>query len=72
MNEVSFADGPGFEEAILADLLRRSWQFAEVKGICHESLLKYLEEMIAKPLQFQRALADKAENGRFSEADIEP
>ncbi len=56
-NGISYAPGAGVEEAILADLLRRSGQFDQVGTICLEGLAKDPEDIVRQILVFQQALA---------------
>jgi len=50
-------DSTGTDEALLADLLRRSGQFEAVDAICREGLAKGLDGVIGKVLRFQQTLA---------------
>ena len=55
----NFAEGSGVEEAILADLLRRSGDFEKVGMVCEQGLKKEPEEIVKKILLFQQSLSSK-------------
>ncbi|MGD0575238.1 MAG: hypothetical protein ABSB61_07715 [Anaerolineales bacterium] len=55
----AFAEGAGLEEAILADLLRRSGQFDQAEAACQEGLKKNPEAVIQQILALQIALAKR-------------
>lgn len=66
---VGFADGVGVEEAILADLYRRSGQFEEVGGICEAGLAKGPGDLVGRVLSFQTALAAREDGGCYTVTD---
>lgn len=55
----SIADDKGIEDAIIADLLRRSGQFDETLEHCGDSLSRPCEPIIDGMLRFQIALAQR-------------
>jgi len=59
----SFAQDVGVEEAILADLFRRSGQFDEVKPVCEAGLSKKPKEVTEHVLVYQIALAARQDTG---------
>lgn len=59
----TFARGPGAEEAIIADLLRRSHQFDQVAAVCRAGLAKDPPKQIAALLQLQQKLARQEDAG---------
>ena len=65
----SFAEGLGFEEAILADLLRRSGQFDKVETACQNGLEEKPGEIVEKILHFQQTLARRKDAGCYTVAD---
>lgn len=68
---VGFAEEVGVEEAVLADLFRRSRQFEEVEGVCEEGLAKNPGDVVRKVLSFQSALARREDVGWYTVADAE-
>ncbi len=71
-NGDSFVKGPaGYEEIVLADLLRRSGQFEMVAPICEKGLLRNLDDdKIKQALIFQRQLALEQDSGHYTFADV--
>ena len=67
--KIVFADQLGLEEAIIADLLRRSGRFDEVEAICEEGLAKSPEEVVAQVLRYQESLARAEDTGCYTIAD---
>jgi len=55
--KMPFAQDAGVEEAILADLLRRTGQFGLVKKVCSEGLGKKPNARVKQMLNFQIVLA---------------
>lgn len=68
---LAFTQGPGVEEAVLADLMRRSRQFDEVEAVCRQGLAQNPEELVVKILQFQQKLAHQQDTGCYTVADVE-
>jgi hypothetical protein len=68
-NGHSFTDGPGAEEAVLADLLRRSGELGRVDAVCQEGLAVAQEDVVIKVLEFERALAARGDRGCYTMAD---
>jgi len=66
----SFAQGAGVEEAILADLLRRSRQFDRVGAVCRQGLAGVPETTVQKILNFQQMLARQQDAGGHTVAEI--
>ncbi|HEU4322641.1 MAG TPA: hypothetical protein VFS21_05785 [Roseiflexaceae bacterium] len=60
----SFIDGQGGEEALLADLLRRSGQFERAVATCQDGLAREPEPPLRQILLFQQARA-LAEDGEW-------
>ena len=60
----SFMEGRGDEQALLADLLRRSGQFEQVEAICQEGLQANPSKTIRDMLTFQKALALRKDDKR--------
>jgi len=58
-NNQAFSEGVGADEAIMADLLRRSGNFEKVESVCQSGLEKRPDEIIEKMLLFQKELARK-------------
>jgi len=56
-----FAEQAGAEEAIMADLLRRSGQFKLALRICDDGLKKNPEKIISDILRFQKILISKSD-----------
>ncbi len=54
---VSFAPEPAAEQAVLADLLRRSREFEAVEAICLEGLKANPSAILVQVLEYERALA---------------
>ena len=65
----SFADGLGVQEAILADLLRRSGQFDKVETVCQTGLEEGPEAMVKTILHFQQSLARRKDTGCYTVAE---
>lgn len=63
---VTFVQGVGAEEAVLADLLRRSGQFDKVKPVCESGISKQPIEVIVQVLTYQLALAANHDLGCFT------
>lgn len=57
LQEKNFVMGPGAEEAVLADLLRRSGNFEEVEAMCKQGLEKNPEKLIKNILLFEQHLS---------------
>ena len=57
LKETNFVIGAGAEEAILADLLRRSGNFEAVAEICKQGLEKNPEDLVKKILLFEQHLS---------------
>ncbi len=57
-----FANDIGTEEAIIADLLRRTGRFDEVAEICRLGLARSPNEVIGKVLRYQQTLAARADS----------
>ena len=68
----SFQEDPGGEEALLADLLRRTGEFQKTVDICENGLSKDPAEIIRKVLRFQQELAQNRDSGRYTIADAAP
>ncbi|MFA5761877.1 MAG: hypothetical protein WC877_09005 [Dehalococcoidales bacterium] len=62
VNNQKFASQIGEEEALLADLLRRSDQFKEALEICDEGLNKNPDEYIIKILKLEKTLIGKSDD----------
>lgn len=67
---ISFAEGAGVEQGILADLLRRSGQFDQVEAVCEEGLAKNPEEIVRQVLVFQQALALREDRECHTVAEV--
>jgi len=59
----------GVEEAILADLLRRSGQFELALKVCDEGLRKNPERIISDILRFQKVLIGRSDVARHTVAE---
>ena len=59
----SFSKIVGAEEAVIADLMRRSGQFKPALEICEEGLRRGPEELIASILNFQKKLIEESDVG---------
>jgi hypothetical protein len=59
---LSFAPEPGAEQAILADLLRRSRDFESVEAICLEGLKANPSAILVQVLEYERALARRRDS----------
>lgn len=59
LESIPFASELGIEEAVLADLFRRTGQFDRVPVICHRGIAKKPSAMILQMLNFQIGLARK-------------
>ena len=62
----SFAEGLGVEDAILADLLRRSGQFEKAETVCQNGLDEEPEAMVKTILRFQQSLARRKDAGCYT------
>jgi hypothetical protein len=68
-NGSSFANGSGVQEAILADLLRRSGQFDKVETVCQTGLEEGPEAMVKIILHFQQSLARRKDADCYTIAE---
>lgn len=59
LESIAFAAEPGIEEAVLADLYRRTSQFERVPAICQRGIAQKPAAMLFQMLNFQIALARK-------------
>jgi hypothetical protein len=59
----------GFQETLLADLLRRSGQFEKALHICELGLTRKSESIISKILQFQKILIVRSDVACYTVAD---
>jgi len=68
-NGLSFTDGPGAEEAVLADLLRRSGTFDRVDAVCQAGLAVAQEDVVIQILKSQRILAARQDRACYTVTD---
>lgn len=59
LESIAFTAEPGLEEAVLADLYRRTGQFERVPAICQRGIAQKPTAMILQMLNFQLGLARK-------------
>lgn len=64
-----FAQDAGAEQAILADLLRRTGQFEEVKPMCERGLAKQPSDVIRHVLRYQMHLASEHDDHCYRISD---
>ena len=69
--KVPFAENAAVEEAILADLLRRTGQYDLVKEVCFEGLNKKPDETVRQMLNFQIVLAERADERCYTTDDAQ-
>ena len=69
--KLPFAKDAGVEEAILADLLRRTKQFELVKKVCTEGLGKKPHEIVRQMLDFQIVLAERMDEKCYTTDDAQ-
>lgn len=65
----SFAENPAVEDAILADILRRSGKFEQVLNACQEGLAKHPADVVKAVLNFQKKPALKKNRRCYKIAD---
>ena len=70
-NDQSFATENGVEEAVLADLYRRSGNFLEAMDICRVGLEKDPDDRTRKILLFEEHVSDTGDSTRYTVADAE-
>ena len=62
-------DAPGDEEAVLADLLRRSGLLYQVDAVCRKGLAATRNDTLKQVLDFERVLASRGDRGCYTVAD---
>lgn len=67
-----FSEQEGVEEAVLADLLRRSGQFEEVPAVCGIGLARNPDEAVRRVLVYEEELAEKQDSACHSAAEAAP
>jgi hypothetical protein len=65
----AIARQPGGDEAILADILRRSGRDGEALAACREGLALAPDPLVAIVLRFQRALIERGDREAHSISD---
>lgn len=70
-NNSRFAQGAGMEEAILADLLRRSGRFEEAEMVCRQGLDAGAEDVVKQVLTFQARLARQHDRKPYTIEEVE-
>jgi len=71
-NGASNLSQTGAQEALMADLLRRSGQFDQVENVCQEGLKQNPEKIIQQILTFQMTLARQQDKECHRVDEIEP
>jgi hypothetical protein len=67
---IAFANQPGAEDAVLADLHRRAGRFEDAERIADEGLAKSPDELLTRVLTYERLLARRSDRRVHTVAEV--